>query len=246
VSEAEAALAGLEAGRLLDNSHLVSAIYYHDGFLSNFPKDKMDANPSGRITAHIISSLGPGDKEKFVQLLHQVYDRDVMLLPDEPEVTPVPILQDTAVTKQARRRHRRYNHQDAVDLFVPEGMPVRSFSRGVVVIADSEWESGDPLSAVSDQGGNAVVIFDPAANRFYRYCHLASVTVVTGALVQPGQTIGQVGHSGRNASKPGHGHHLHFEANEFVSGVMRSLNESDLKALIRDRIPVHEQIAQRH
>ncbi len=89
------------------------------------------------------------------------------------------------------------------------------------------------MSSTSDRGGNAVIVFDATADRFYRYCHLSAVTVEAGGLVAPGQTLGLVGHTGRNAAKPGHGRHLHFEANEYRYGVMRALEATELKSLLR-------------
>ena len=47
-----------------------------------------------------------------------------------------------------------------------------------------------------------------------------------------GDAIGQVGHTGINASRPGHGHHLHFEANEFVDGRTRTIDYDRLRTML--------------
>ncbi|MEO8660349.1 MAG: peptidoglycan DD-metalloendopeptidase family protein, partial [Bryobacteraceae bacterium] len=91
---------------------------------------------------------------------------------------------------------------------------------GVVIVAESGWTEADPFSTSSRLGGNSVIVVNPVIHRMYRYCHLESVLVSAGELLRSGQTIGTVGHSGINASRPRHGGHLHFEVNEYdVSGV---------------------------
>jgi murein DD-endopeptidase MepM/ murein hydrolase activator NlpD len=120
-----------------------------------------------------------------------------------------------------------------VDLFAPEGDPVNAVSRGVVVLADGKWDAADLFSTTSRKGGNAVILFDPDHDRFYRYCHLSSVAVSPGDVVAAGQVLGRVGHSGLNASRAGHGRHLHFEANEYVTGHVRALDYQRLRTMLR-------------
>jgi murein DD-endopeptidase MepM/ murein hydrolase activator NlpD len=109
---------------------------------------------------------------------------------------------------------------------------VRSASAGLVVLSESGWTADDPLSTSSRQGGNSVIVFDPAGARFYRYCHLQSVAVAAGEAVDAGQTIGAVGHSGLNASRDGHGRHLHFEVNRFDGQNVEALTNAQLRVLV--------------
>jgi murein DD-endopeptidase MepM/ murein hydrolase activator NlpD len=82
---------------------------------------------------------------------------------------------------------------------------------------------------------NSVIVFDPGADRFYRYCHLAAVNVSAGARVDAGQTIGRVGHTGVNASRRGHGRHLHFEINQYDGRTVHPLTYLQLRGLITSR-----------
>ena len=54
--------------------------------------------------------------------------------------------------------------------------------------------------------------------------------------ITAGVKIGTVGHSGTNASKPGHGEHLHFEINKYDqrSKIVRPLLEDELKQRIEN------------
>jgi hypothetical protein len=52
---------------------------------------------------------------------------------------------------------------------------VHSVSRGVVVLADSDWSPDNLFSTTSRKGGNAVIVFDPDHERFYRYCHMSRI-----------------------------------------------------------------------
>jgi murein DD-endopeptidase MepM/ murein hydrolase activator NlpD len=127
-------------------------------------------------------------------------------------------------------------HPFAIDLFVNEGSAVRSAWRGLVVLAEGGWRPLEWFSTSSVRGGNAVIVFDAGANRFYRYAHLESIYVSAGDFVEPGDQIGAVGHTGFNAARKGHGRHLHFEINEFdartslVSAVGHDALEAMLEA----------------
>ncbi len=138
-------------------------------------------------------------------------------------------------SKKARRRWGRTNHEYALDLFTPEGTPVRSATRGVVVLADKTWTPGDPFSTTSQKGGNTVIVFDPDGDRFFRYAHLDQVPVSAGQIVHAGEVVGTVGHTGLNASRPKHGGHLHLEVNQFEGGQVRALGRSDLWTILRSR-----------
>jgi murein DD-endopeptidase MepM/ murein hydrolase activator NlpD len=226
IRKAESILERMDAVTVFDSPYLISAIYYNDGFLRQYPEDKQDADPARRIIAHIARSLTPQRKAEFVRVVHEVYDapppaaRRASLLPPVPLAPP------------SRRRLRR-THPHAVDLFAPEGSAVRSASPGVVLLAESGWTEADPFSTSSHAGGNSVIVFDFAANRFYRYCHLQSVRVIAGAAVEAGYVIGAVGHTGLNASRGGHGRHLHFEVNEYNGETIRPLTYKEIWGLLQ-------------
>jgi murein DD-endopeptidase MepM/ murein hydrolase activator NlpD len=220
VAKARQILHDLSTDNLLESPYLVSALYYHDGFLSDFPVDRSTASPERRIVGQISNELSAERKARFVRLLHEIWEH----------------AETGAATKSAAPvAYSRCcgRHKYAVDLFAPEGAPAQAVSRGIVVLADHDWRPDDLFSTTSRKGGNAVILFDPDHDRFYRYCHLSTVEVQPGAVVAAGQTIGRVGHSGLNASMPGHGRHLHFEANAYRDGHVSAFDGRQLRALLR-------------
>jgi murein DD-endopeptidase MepM/ murein hydrolase activator NlpD len=226
VHKADALLGQLTTENLFESPYLVSAVYYHDGFLSTYPADRPDLDPSGRIVAHIGRLLSAERKQEYIALLTELYRNAAIGLENQQLVLPVPD------AETGRRRRRRQPHKSAIDLFVPEETPVRSVARGIVILAEGGWNPGDPFSTSSLRGGNSVIAYSPETGRFYRYCHLDSVTVTAGTVIDAGQEIGEVGHTGVNASRKGHGRHLHFEVNEFDGQHVRALDKNQLQALL--------------
>src|SRR4051794_24318375 len=215
-------LADLCATNILASSYLVSAIYYHDGFLNEFPTERSSAAPERRIIGQFSNLLTSQSRARFVGLLHDLWSAS--------EAPGPPRYAEPVVYKvMSGRRSHRY----AVDLFAREGGPVMTVSRGLVILADRDWTPEDLFSTASRKGGNAVIVFDPDRNLFYRYCHLSAVNVSPGDLVAAGQQLGAVGHTGLNASRAGHGGHLHFEVNEYVDGHVRALDYQRLRAMLR-------------
>jgi len=215
VGKAKRILGDLNTDNLFASPYLVSAIYYHDDFLSGFPVDRDTADPERRIIGQIGNVLSPERKARFMQLLHEVWARSA-----EP-------------VAYSAAGGGRGSHRYAIDLFAPEGAPVYAVSRGLVVLADRDWSADSFFSTTSRKGGNAVIVFDPDHDRFYRYCHMSTVQVSAGKLVAAGQVVGTVGHSGLNAAQPGHGRHLHFEANEYLEGHVRAMDYRRLRTLLR-------------
>jgi murein DD-endopeptidase MepM/ murein hydrolase activator NlpD len=211
----------------LASPYLVSAIYYHDGFLVRYPEDKPDADPARRILSHISRGLTHEGKQQFVELLRSEY------WTRNPEADGGRFVVPVRLAIPSSRRLRR-THPSAVDLFSPEGSVVRSASAGLVLLAENGWNEADPFSTSSHAGGNTAIIFDPSAERFYRYCHMAQVTAVAGDVVEAGDEIGRVGHTGLNASRNGHGRHLHFEVNEYLEGEIRPMDYKRIWALLRE------------
>jgi murein DD-endopeptidase MepM/ murein hydrolase activator NlpD len=227
VAKAKAILDHLDARNLFESPYLTSATYYHDGFLSNYPADRKELDPSARIIAHISHLLTRAQKREYVAQLSDMWWSLALEWSDQRPALPV------IDAEAGRKRRRRQPHPNALDLFVPEGSPVHSATQGLVILAEGGWREGDPFSTSSLRGGNAVIVFCPNENRFYRYCHLEGVDVAAGATVEAGQQIGTVGHTGFNASRKGHGRHLHFEVNEFDGNSIRALDKHQLEALLR-------------
>jgi murein DD-endopeptidase MepM/ murein hydrolase activator NlpD len=222
VAKARLILEQLSVGNMFASPYLVSAFYYHEGFLNDFSVERGSASPERRIIGQISRLLTPEDKARFVRLLHEIWSASV---PPGPERSAEPVAWVAA--------SGRHSHRYAVDLFAPEGAAVSAVSRGIVVLAEGNWNPGDLFSTASRKGGNAVIVFDPDRDRFYRYCHLSAVSVSPGRLVAAGDRLGAVGHTGLNASQAGHGRHLHFEANEFVGGRVRALDDQRLRTMLR-------------
>ncbi len=226
VLKAREILDELTTRNALASPYLVSAVYYHDAFLNDFPTDRSSAAPERRIIGQIGRLLTPETKSRFLQILHEVWSESD---PPGPPRSAEPV----AYRVVSGRRSHHY----AIDLFAYEGAPVSSVSRGLVVLAEGSWSPEDPFSTTSRKGGNAVIVFDPDRDRFYRYCHLSCVDVFPGDFVAAGQHLGDVGHSGLNASRPGHGRHLHLEANAFADGHVRALDYQQLRAMLRSWRP---------
>jgi murein DD-endopeptidase MepM/ murein hydrolase activator NlpD len=212
----------MHMANLLASPYLVEAMYYHDGLLAGFPVDSPTADPDRRIVGQICRKIGPAQKERFVSLLHTVWAGSD---PPGPDVEVLPLANPRIVTG-AR------THQDAIDLFAPEGSPVYALSRGIVVLAETGWSGDNVFSTSSGKGGNTVIVFVPDHDRFYRFCHLSTVLVSPGDLVAAGQVVGRVGHTGRNASRWGHGQHLHFEMNEYAGGRVRVIGQRRLRTIL--------------
>jgi murein DD-endopeptidase MepM/ murein hydrolase activator NlpD len=229
IQKADAIVAAPAPRNMFGSPYLVEAVYYHDGFLSDFPEDRPDADPARRVVAHIERTLTPEWKARYVALLDGLWEQDGR--PGTAAIAPVPAAPPDSA---ARSKHwRRRTHEFAIDLFTAEGTPVRSVADGIVVLADRGWSGEDPFSTSSARGGNAVIVFEPATARFYRFCHLSQVAVEPGDFVSRGEAIGAVGHSGFNASLPRHGHHLHFEVNQYDGSTVRPYNHRQLAALLR-------------
>jgi murein DD-endopeptidase MepM/ murein hydrolase activator NlpD len=202
-------------------------MYFHDGMLAGFPVDSPTADPERRIIGQICRAIGSQQKARFVSLLHSVWDGSD---PPGPNVGVVP-LANPRIATGAR------THQDAIDLFAPEGSRVYAVSRGIVLLAESGWSGDDVFATSSRKGGNTVIVFAPDNDRFYRFGHLSAVLVAPGDLVAAGDGVGCVGHSGLNASRTGHGRHLHFEMNQYAGGVVRVIEQRRLRSLLLSAEP---------
>jgi murein DD-endopeptidase MepM/ murein hydrolase activator NlpD len=77
----------------------------------------------------------------------------------------------------------------------PQGTPVQAAAGGVVALADDHYFSG------------RIVVLDHGGGVYTAYAHLSHIGVAAGESVQAGETIGQVGATGRVT-----GPHLHWGA----------------------------------
>ena len=224
VAKANLVMRGLTTESLLTSPYLVSAIYYHDGLLDTFDENKTGADPADRIVAHIVRAFNSQTKRNCIQLLRESCALSFSELGPGRFVVPVPYERPLA--------HGRAVHPYAIDLFTAEGTPVRSATRGLVVLAENDWQPNEWFSTSTVRGGNTVIVFDPDASRFLRYAHLERAVTQPGAFAEAGDIIGYVGHTGFNAARAGHGRHLHFEINEFHSGIVEALPNEELEALL--------------
>lgn len=213
VLKAKAILDGGDLAKVLDDPYLASIFYYSERFMAH-------GGNSGLIGA-LGKLITPDLRRKYIKTLETLTKRPSISSPVRP-------LRDFMFGKCSPC------HRDAIDLFTREGSLVYSMTDGVVVLADASWQPDDPPSTVSPKGGNEVIIFDAATERFYRYCHLDTLSVKIRSTVTRGQAIGTVGHTGVNASKKDHGRHLHLEVNRYdaATGMMISLPRTKLISLL--------------
>jgi hypothetical protein len=76
-------------------------MYYHDGFLTDFPVGQSSAEPERCIIGRISNILLPELKARFVRFLHEVWARSKPLSPEQ-FVDPV----DYASSAGGRRSHK--------------------------------------------------------------------------------------------------------------------------------------------
>jgi murein DD-endopeptidase MepM/ murein hydrolase activator NlpD len=222
VARARRILDTLDTANLLTSPYLVEAMYYHDGLLREFPVDSPSADPDRRIVGQICRAIGPAQKAQFVSLLHAIW---VRANPPGADAGIFPL-------SKSRIAAGRRTHQDAIDLFAPEGSEVYAVWHGIVVLAEGGWSADNAFSTSSRKGGNTAIVFTPDHDRFYRFCHLSTVLVSPGKLVSAGEVVGRVGHTGLNASRGGHGRHLHFEMNEYADGRVRVIEQRRLRTIL--------------
>jgi len=224
VAKAEDIMVHLSPANAFSSGFLVSAIYYHDGFLDGYPANRPDVDPTSRIDALILQAMPRGFKARYFNLLRSLYQARGKA----PLTRPVPY-------EPPARGSRRMEiaHDDALDMFVDEGTPVEAAAGGLVIEAETGWKAEDPFSTSAIRGGNEVIVYDPAGNRFYRYCHLDAVLVGVGQAVERGDYLGTVGHTGYNAVLPGHGQHLHFEINRVDGGATRWVSRTEIQEVLR-------------
>jgi len=162
-----------------------------------------------------------------------------------PTKSPRP-LTEKGFTIKPNAKQYRYSHPYALDVFFREsavskrgsvetGPRILSLSSGIVVAAAADWRGGGGIASwkgggLSPAAGNGVVVYDPAARRYYSYFHLSEVSVLTGQAVEAGKPLGRGGNSGMNARKSGHGGHVHLEV--FDAADARALRAEEIAAAL--------------
>ncbi len=96
-------------------------------------------------------------------------------------------------------------NQDCLDDNTGKMAPILSASGGVVVAAETVWDTASDL-----RGGKYLWIYDPANDFLLYYAHNDSLHVQIGQIVTPGKLIATCGRTGLNAYKKRSPTHLHF------------------------------------
>lgn len=211
-------------GEIIKTPFLVSSLYYSEQAIKKMqPPYK---HSSEEIIGTIYPLINKRFRENYIRYLKTIIEgKTKNIQKRKPNTQPTPL------SKINFGRKLENNHLDAIDLFIKEGAPIYSASEGIVVLSESDWSSDNDLSTSSNKGGNTVIIFNPKDESFYRYAHMRKTSVSVGTVLSVGEKIGVVGHTGINATKPGHGQHLHFEINKYdrKRGVMSSVDVFELK-----------------
>jgi len=97
------------------------------------------------------------------------------------------------------------NNQDCLEDRSNKEVNVNSITSGVVVAIEKDWNPDSEL-----RGGKYIYIYDPVAQLLYYYAHNNKIHVKVCETVHPGQIIGTVGRSGKNAFKKRSPTHLHL------------------------------------
>lgn len=224
--EAKKAARLLETGdtsRFFESPYLIFALYCSDRFLKKLASGGMEYDTAEQIIRRFADKISPEIRERYILMLDKMGGD----IPKQELLKTSPPLEKFVYG-------RGKNHPDALDLFIKEGSPIQAMKTGVVIQVERSWKKDDPFSTASLKGGNSIIIYSPADKAFYRYCHTENVFINQGEQITAGTKIGTVGHSGLNASKPGHGGHLHFEINQYDQRkkTVRPLLEDELRLRI--------------
>ncbi len=97
---------------------------------------------------------------------------------------------------------------------------VLSVSGGLVICVNPAWtaDSMDSKRIQPIRGGIYVWVYDPASDRLFYYAHLRSACCGPGMNVKPGDKLGEIGRTGKNAVPKRSPTHLHFMCLSFRDG----------------------------
>ncbi len=228
INEIKEIVANKKYRDILSNPYLAYCLYYLQSFLDQTSDPKNQRSVPEKIIGAVAHLITPEFRAQAILSLEE-QTKDKERLEDKKisanKVLPLKKFIFGSIGK---------NHEIAIDLFTNESSPVYSTGGGLVIVADNDWHPDSELSSSSIQGGNTVIIFNYLTKEFFRYAHLNKIAVSPGELVMAGENLGTVGHTGKNASLPGHGQHLHFEIRRYLSdkNINQPLMADDLKKLL--------------
>ncbi len=101
-------------------------------------------------------------------------------------------------------------NQDGIDDGTKAPVNVLSFTGGIVVSAEAEWDSTS-----AQRGGKYLWVYNPYDSTLTYYAHNDRLLVDIGDKVAAGDTIATVGRTGVNAHKKRSPTHLHFTQLKF-------------------------------
>ena len=212
---------------ILSNPYLVYCLYYLQSFLDQVSDPKNRHHISEKIIGSVANLITPEFRAQGILFLEKQTKEK------ERQENKKISMNESLPMKNFIFGKKGENHNNAVDLFAKESSPVCFVGGGLVLVADSNWQLGNELSSSSVKGGNTVIVFNYLTKEFYRYAHLSNVAVHCGELVMEGEKLGTVGHTG-NASRIGHGHHLHFEIHKYLGD--KNTNQALLVGDLRKRL----------
>jgi murein DD-endopeptidase MepM/ murein hydrolase activator NlpD len=96
-------------------------------------------------------------------------------------------------------------NQDGREERSGKAVDVLSVAAGIVVALDSVWL---PISEL--RGGKYVWVYDPPHQLLFYYAHNSELRVKIGGIIKPGDILGKVGRTGKNAYRTRSPTHLHF------------------------------------
>lgn len=108
---------------------------------------------------------------------------------------------------------------DGLDDLTGNPAMVRSMTNGIVVAVETGWDTSSTL-----RGGNYISIYNPSDHALVYYAHNATVLVVLGDIVGPGDIMATVGRTGLNACKKRSPTHLHLSYSEVNDGNVAARN----------------------
>lgn len=203
ISQGEEALRSRDPEKFLESPYLTSLLCYSSRYIEQLARLRDTRTSNEKILQRLARDVSTRTKTEFFyyhigQIQKNIPERELSRW-SKPLIS--------------FSYGKGYNHPNALDLFTTEESPVFSVLAGKVLLAENNWEPTDMLSSSSYKGGNTVVTLSPQG-LITRSAHLSSTSVKTGQYIPSAFRIGEVGHTGQNASKKGHGNHLHIEIKE--------------------------------
>ncbi|MEX2052415.1 MAG: M23 family metallopeptidase [Candidatus Paceibacterota bacterium] len=217
---------GKQYEKILHNPYLVSALYYSEAAMNKM------GPPHYSASSEIIWNIRPLITREFRESYMASLKMRIPIETSMSLIDPAKQLKPLEVISVGNDLSK--NHSDALDLFTTEGSQIKAMLGGVVVLAEANWNGVDDMSTSSSRGGNSVIIYNPHNQSFYRYAHMKTILAQTGEVLRTGGSVGTVGSTGVNASKPGHGGHLHLEINQYnpERGTMLPVRAQEIKERI--------------